>query len=73
FSAGRTLALKNDTANWITVADINAGTVKINDKTIMLEPFSTQTVNTKSVVERQYELTIIDDSGNYISSKVHVK
>ncbi|HFQ8224382.1 MAG: fimbria/pilus periplasmic chaperone [Enterobacterales bacterium] len=72
-STGRTLTLRNGTANWITVADINTGTVKINDKAIMLEPFSAQTVNTKSAVERQYELTIIDDSGNYISSKVNVK
>lgn len=72
-ATGRSLALKNDTANWITVADIHTGTVKINDKAIMLEPFSTQTVNTKSAVEKQYELTIIDDSGNYISSKVNVK
>lgn len=72
-ATGRTLALKNDTANWITVADINAGTVKINDKALLLEPFSTQTINTTSAVERQYELTIIDDSGNYISSKMSVK
>lgn len=72
-ATGRTLTLRNGTANWITVADINTGTVKINDKAIMLEPFSAQTVNTKSAVERQYELTIIDDSGNYISSKVNVK
>ncbi|AKE59128.1 fimbria/pilus periplasmic chaperone [Citrobacter farmeri] len=72
-ASGRTLVLKNDTANWITIADIHTGTVKINDKAIMLEPFSTQTVNTKYAVEKKYELTIIDDSGNYISSKVNVK
>lgn len=70
---GRTITLKNDTANWITLAEIKSGTVKLNDKAIMLEPRSTQNINTKFVAERQYELTIIDDSGNYISRKLNVK
>lgn len=70
---GKATTMKNDTANWITVTDVKAGQSKINDQTIMLAPLSTLNVNMKPAVEKQYELTIIDDNGNYISSKINVK
>lgn len=73
FRNNRAVVMKNDTANWITVTDVKAGQVKINDKTIMLAPLSTLSVDMKPAAEKQYELTIIDDSGNYISSKTNVK
>ncbi|MFH3156837.1 fimbria/pilus periplasmic chaperone [Citrobacter portucalensis] len=73
FRNNRSVVMKNDTANWITVTDVKAGQVKINDKTIMLAPLSTLSVDMKPAAEKQYELTIIDDSGNYISSKTNVK
>ncbi|ECD0300932.1 fimbrial assembly protein, partial [Salmonella enterica subsp. enterica] len=65
--------MKNDTANWITVTDVKAGNTKINDQTIMLPPLSTQNINMKYASTSQYEVTIIDDNGNYISSKMNVK
>lgn len=67
------VTLKNDTANWITVTDVKAGRVKINDQIIMLAPLSVQKINMKSAAERQYEVTIIDDHGNYISNNINVK
>lgn len=67
------VTLKNDTANWITVTDVKAGRVKINDQTIMLAPLSVQKINMKSAAERQYEVTVIDDHGNYISNNINVK
>ncbi|VEB57296.1 periplasmic chaperone protein [Salmonella enterica subsp. enterica] len=42
-------------------------------KTIMLPPLSTQNINMKYASTSQYEVTIIDDNGNYISSKMNVK
>ena len=67
------LSVKNYSANWITVTDVKAGKVKINGQTIIVGPFSTQAVSKKPSAERYYDLTIIDDSGNYISSKINVK
>ncbi|EFQ9856745.1 fimbrial assembly protein, partial [Salmonella enterica] len=34
---------------------------------------STQNINMKYASTSQYEVTIIDDNGNYISSKINVK
>ncbi|EBF6689188.1 fimbrial assembly protein, partial [Salmonella enterica] len=56
-----------------TVTDVKAGNTKINDQTIMLPPLSTQNINMKYASTSQYEVTIIDDNGNYISSKINVK
>ncbi|EFL4494189.1 fimbria/pilus periplasmic chaperone [Escherichia fergusonii] len=73
YRSDKLVTLKNDTANWITVTDVKAGRVKINDQTIMLAPLSVQKINMKSAAERQYEVTVIDDHGNYISNNINVK
>lgn len=73
FRSNKTVIMKNDTVNWITVTDVKAGNTKINDQTIMLPPLSTQNINMKYASTSQYEVTIIDDNGNYISSKINVK
>ncbi|MGO0300839.1 fimbrial biogenesis chaperone StcB [Salmonella enterica] len=72
FRSNKTVIMKNDTANWISVTDVKAGNTKINDQTIMLPPLSTQNINMKYASTSQYEVTIIDDNGNYISSKINV-
>ncbi len=53
------VTLKNDTANWITVTDVKAGRVKINDQTIMLAPLSVQKINMKSAAERHMKLRLL--------------
>lgn len=73
FRSNKTVIMKNDTVNWITVTDVKAGNTKINDQTIMLPPLSTQNINMKYASTSRYEVTIIDDNGNYISSKINVK
>ncbi len=70
---GNSATIKNDSANWITISDIHASGVKINNQSIMLAPLSSQTVTLKNTHARHYEITIVDDFGNYISDKVTVK
>lgn len=70
---GNSTTIKNDTANWITISDITASGIKVNDKSIMLTPLSSQVVTLKNVSTRHYDITIIDDFGNYIRDKVTVK
>ncbi|MGP0674823.1 fimbria/pilus periplasmic chaperone, partial [Citrobacter freundii] len=36
---GKGFIIKNDNANWVTVAEIKIGSVKINDKSVMVAPF----------------------------------
>ncbi|ECX3827503.1 fimbria/pilus periplasmic chaperone, partial [Salmonella enterica] len=57
FRSNKTVIMKNDTANWITVTDVKAGNTKINDQTIMLPPLSTQNINMKYASTSQYEVT----------------
>lgn len=71
--SGRTLAIKNDTANWITVTTIKMNDVKVNTASIMIAPLSSQTVTLKNSGARAYNMTIIDDYGNYISDNISVK
>lgn len=70
---GNSTTIKNDTANWITISEINAGGIKINEQSIMLTPLSSRAVTLKNTSARHYDITIIDDFGNYISDKVTVK
>ncbi|MDC7919142.1 fimbrial assembly protein, partial [Escherichia coli] len=64
----RGINIKNNSANWITIPELT-GNAKINKETLLLAPWSEQTVTTSSVV-RQYNVTLIDDHGNYLSEKV---
>ncbi|EMF0715917.1 fimbria/pilus periplasmic chaperone [Citrobacter freundii] len=71
--SGNDFIIKNDAANWVTVTEVKASNVKINNESMMLAPLSSQTVKLKSVNASQYNLTIIDDHGNYISDNVSLK
>ncbi|MCE9795846.1 hypothetical protein LZ663_10250, partial [Citrobacter portucalensis] len=64
---------KNDAANWVTVTEVKANNVKINNESIMLAPLSSTDVALKIANANQYKMTIIDDHGNYISHNVSLK
>ncbi|WP_413594983.1 fimbria/pilus periplasmic chaperone [Citrobacter youngae] len=70
---GNDYSFKNDSANWITVTEVKAGDIKINNSSIMVAPLSSNNVTLKNITARQYKLTIIDDHGNYISDNVSLK
>ncbi|HGY3714919.1 TPA: fimbria/pilus periplasmic chaperone [Citrobacter gillenii] len=70
---GSIYSINNDAANWITVTEVKAGNVKINNESIMLAPLSSSDVALKGANANQYEMTIIDDHGNYISDNVSLK
>ncbi|WP_436856480.1 fimbria/pilus periplasmic chaperone [Citrobacter tructae] len=67
------MQIKNDTANWITIPKIDVHNAQLNTKTILLPPLSSQSVTLKSSTSSQYNITIIDDRGNYVSDMVRVK
>ena len=71
--SGSIYSIKNDAANWVTVTEVKANDVKINNESIMLAPLSSADVTLKSANANQYEMTIIDDHGNYISDNVSLK
>ncbi|MRS13617.1 fimbria/pilus periplasmic chaperone [Enterobacteriaceae bacterium RIT691] len=71
--SGKGLVIKNDTDNWITVTTIKLNSVRVNDASIMVPPRASQTVALKNNVARTYNMTIIDDYGNYLSNNVDVK
>ena len=64
----RGINIKNNSANWITIPELT-GNTKINKETLLLAPWSDQTVKTTSVVN-YYNITLIDDHGNYLSEKI---
>lgn len=70
---GAFVYIKNDSANWITVSEVKAKNIKINERTIMLSPQSEESVPLKNSKAHQYILTIIDDHGNYISDKIVIR
>ncbi|MES0291985.1 fimbria/pilus periplasmic chaperone [Citrobacter freundii] len=70
---GKGFIIKNDNANWVTVAEIKIGSVKINDKSVMVAPFSSEPIMAKSSNANQYKLTIINDYGSFISDSVSLK
>ncbi|MGG7116194.1 hypothetical protein ACPUGT_00515 [Klebsiella aerogenes] len=47
--------------------------VKVNERSVMLAPLSSQDVFLKNNLARQYSLTMIDDNGNFISDRLNVK
>ncbi|WP_137650841.1 fimbria/pilus periplasmic chaperone [Escherichia albertii] len=63
------LVIKNDSANWVTISDVKANSVKVNYETIMIAPQESQRVDVKNHNANSWQLTIIDDHGNYISEK----
>ncbi|EDQ4520507.1 fimbria/pilus periplasmic chaperone [Salmonella enterica subsp. enterica] len=71
--SGNSYSINNDTANWITVTEVKAGNVKVNNTTIMVAPLSSENVVLKNTNTSQYKVTIIDDHGNYISDNVSLK
>ena len=71
--SGSIYSIKNDAANWITVTEVKANNVKINNESIMLAPLSSADVALKNANTNQYKMTIIDDHGNYISDNVSLK
>lgn len=44
---GSIYSIKNDAANWITVTEVKANNVKINNESIMLAPLSSADVALK--------------------------
>lgn len=70
---GSSYSINNDAANWVTVTEVKANDVKINNESIMLAPLSSADVTLKSANANQYKVTIIDDHGNYISDNVSLK
>ncbi|ENK3380453.1 fimbria/pilus periplasmic chaperone [Escherichia albertii] len=64
------LVIKNGSANWVTISDVKANSVKVNYETIMIAPQESQRVDVKNHNASSWQLTIIDDHGNYISEKL---
>ena len=71
--SGNSYSIRNDAANWVTVTEVKANNVKINNESIMLAPLSSEKVALKNINASQYKFTIIDDHGNYISDNVSLK
>ena len=71
--SGNSYSIRNDAANWVTVTEVKANNVKINNESIMLAPLSSANVVLKNTNANQYKMTIIDDHGNYISDNVSLK
>lgn len=64
------LVIKNGSANWVTISDVKANSVKVNYETIMIAPQESQRVDVKNHNANSWQLTIIDNHGNYISEKL---
>ncbi|EOZ1915535.1 fimbria/pilus periplasmic chaperone [Escherichia albertii] len=64
------LIIKNGSANWVTISDVKANSVKVNYETIMIARQESQRVDVKNHNANSWQLTIIDDHGNYISEKL---
>lgn len=64
------LIIKNGSANWVTISDVKANSVKVNYEIIMIAPQESQRVDVKNHNANSWQLTIIDDHGNYISEKL---
>lgn len=70
--SGNHYSLKNDAANWLTLTEIKANHVKVNNESIMVAPFSSKEIVLKNPLASRVSLTLIDDYGNYISDSVKV-
>lgn len=67
------ISINNETANWITITTIKAQNVKVNNESILLPPFSNNDITLKNNNASEYELTVVDDYGNNINSKIAAK
>lgn len=65
------ISVKNNSANWITIPEIKAKS-KVNKETLLLAPWSSQSITT-TVVVNSYTVTLIDDSGNYLNETVKIE
>ncbi|ASG54209.1 MAG TPA: fimbrial assembly protein [Salmonella bongori] len=68
FKASGGISIKNNSANWVTIPEVKAKN-KLNKETLLLAPWSSQNVPTTTVVNN-YTVTLIDDSGNYLSETI---
>ncbi|ASG11405.1 fimbrial assembly chaperone [Salmonella enterica] len=71
FRAPGSISVKNNSANWITIPEIKAKS-KVNKETLLLAPWSSQSITT-TVVVKSYTVTLIDDSGNYLNETVKIE
>ncbi|WP_313488438.1 fimbria/pilus periplasmic chaperone [Pseudescherichia sp.] len=65
---GNALAIENSSTNWLTVTEIKS-TVKINKETLVMAPHATVTVPA-SPAANSYDVTLIDDYGNYLHENI---
>ncbi|EHL0991421.1 molecular chaperone, partial [Escherichia coli] len=56
-----------------TITTIKAQNVKVNNESILLPPFSNNDITLKNNNASEYELTVVDDYGNNINSKIAAK
>ncbi|MDJ3711436.1 fimbrial assembly protein, partial [Salmonella enterica] len=64
-------SVKNNSAHWSTLPEIRAKS-KVNKETLLLAPWSSQSITT-TVVVNSYTVTLIDDSGNYLNETVKIE
>ncbi|MEG2400041.1 MAG: fimbrial assembly chaperone [Citrobacter sp.] len=62
------IKIKNNSANWITIPEL-VGNSKINKETLLLAPWTDKAITTPAAVNH-YNVTLIDDHGNYLSEKI---
>ncbi|MCT7031607.1 fimbria/pilus periplasmic chaperone, partial [Salmonella enterica] len=65
------ISVKNNSANWITIPEVKAKS-KVNKETLLLAPWSSQSITT-TVVVNSYTVTLIDDSGNYLNETIKIE
>lgn len=65
------ISVKNNSANWITISEVKAKS-KVNKETLLLAPWSSQSITTTAVVN-SYTVTLIDDSGNYLNETIKIE
>lgn len=67
-NSGSGITIKNNSANWITIPELS-GKAKLNKETMLLAPWSEKMLSTAAIVSH-YNVTLIDDHGNYLSEKI---
>ncbi|EDE9449108.1 fimbrial assembly protein, partial [Salmonella enterica] len=65
------ISVKNNSANWIIIPEVKAKS-KVNKETLLLAPWSSQSITT-TVVVNSYTVTLIDDSGNYLNETIKIE
>ncbi|MES0299224.1 fimbrial assembly chaperone [Citrobacter sedlakii] len=62
------IKLNNNSANWITIPEIKAKD-RVNKQTLLLAPGTSQAITCTSIAN-DFTVTLIDDSGNYLSESI---